>query len=457
MGNCVSSNSNNPSDKVNKDIDRRIKSDEKKLKTEVKLLLLASLQQSLLFGNSVSHCNLHPHLPQLTGAGESGKSTILKQMRLIHAAGFSAAERESFRIVVFSNVMQSMQTILEAMEYLRIPLLENINMSGYTVQNSATQLWRRGIIPIDNLDGLRHTTPGQRHHRHNEEIKKSKHPKSLFREIIMSTFHVCPAMPLSNVFCLPQAYIPLFSEYPTITKGKPYPDSYLKPLRSLWSDDGVQEAYKRGNTFALNDNVKYFFDRLDRLFASDYIPTDQDIIRCRVKTTGIVETVFHLGPLTYRMFDVGGQRSERKKWIHCFENVTALLFVVAISGYDQCLVEDKDANQMHEALMLFDSICNSQWFINTSMILFLNKIDIFKLKIAVSPVSKYFPDYKEGPDDDFNQTKAYFRRRFIRLNRSEKKEVYPHFTDATDTNLLRHVMTAVSDIILNENLQLLLL
>ena len=42
------------------------------------------------------------------------------------------------------------------------------------------------------------------------------------------------------------------------------------------------------------------------------------------------------------MFDVGGQRSERKKWIHCFENVNALLFLVAISGYDQCLAEDKD-------------------------------------------------------------------------------------------------------------------
>jgi hypothetical protein len=43
------------------------------------------------------------------------------------------------------------------------------------------------------------------------------------------------------------------------------------------------------------------------------------------------------------MFDVGGQRSERKKWIHCFENVTAVLFVVAISGYDQCLAEDRDS------------------------------------------------------------------------------------------------------------------
>lgn len=52
--------------------------------------------------------------------------------------------------------------------------------------------------------------------------------------------------------------------------------------------------------------------------------------------------MFDLGQLTYRMFDVGGQRSERKKWIHCFENVNCLLFLVAISGYDQCLVEDKD-------------------------------------------------------------------------------------------------------------------
>ena len=137
-----------------------------------------------------------------------------------------------------------------------------------------------------------------------------------------------------------------------------------------------------------------FYENLDRVFASEYIPTNQDILRCRLKTVGIVETSFHLGPLTYRMFDVGGQRSERKKWIHCFEDVTAVLFLVAISGYDQCLVEDKDANQMQEALLLFDSICNSQWFVNTSMILFLNKIDIFKEKIKYSRVKKYFPDYQ---------------------------------------------------------------
>ena len=39
------------------------------------------------------------------------------------------------------------------------------------------------------------------------------------------------------------------------------------------------------------------------------------------------------------MVDVGGQRSERRKWIHCFENVTSIMFLVALSEYDQFLVE----------------------------------------------------------------------------------------------------------------------
>ena len=85
-----------------------------------------------------------------------------------------------------------------------------------------------------------------------------------------------------------------------------------------------------------------FFEDLDRLFNKEFVPTDQDVLRARLRTTGITETHFDLGSLQYRMFDVGGQRSERKKWIHCFEGVHALMFLVAISGYDQCLAEDKD-------------------------------------------------------------------------------------------------------------------
>ena len=86
-----------------------------------------------------------------------------------------------------------------------------------------------------------------------------------------------------------------------------------------------------------------YYNNIDRLFASDYIPNDQDVLRSRLRTTGITETLFELGQLNYHMFDVGGQRSERKKWVHCFEGVHCLMFVAALSGYDQCLVEDKTA------------------------------------------------------------------------------------------------------------------
>lgn len=85
----------------------------------------------------------------------------------------------------------------------------------------------------------------------------------------------------------------------------------------------------------------YFAD-IDRLFTKDYLPSDQDILRARLRTTGISETIFDTGNLTYRMFDVGGQRSERKKWIHVFDNVQVVLFLVAISGYDHVLVEDRN-------------------------------------------------------------------------------------------------------------------
>ena len=84
-----------------------------------------------------------------------------------------------------------------------------------------------------------------------------------------------------------------------------------------------------------------FLDDLDRLGAKDYQPTEQDILRTRVKTTGIVEVHFSFKNLNFKLFDVGGQRSERKKWIHCFEDVTAIIFCVAMSEYDQVLHEDE--------------------------------------------------------------------------------------------------------------------
>lgn len=100
---------------------------------------------------------------------------------------------------------------------------------------------------------------------------------------------------------------------------------------------------------------------------------------------------------------------------------------------------------------LFDSICNSRWFVNTSIILFLNKIDLFKEKLPLSPISKYFPDYTGG--DDYDQACEYFLERFVSLNQSDVKQVYTHFTCATDTTQIKFVMAAVNDIIIQGNLR----
>lgn len=124
-------------------------------------------------------------------------------------------------------------------------------------------------------------------------------------------------------------------------EGEVLPKDIGEAIKQLWRDPGVKEAVSRSREFQLNDSAVYYFNSIERMGAPNYMPTDQDILRSRVKTTGITETTFKVGDLTYKLFDVGGQRSERKKWIHCFENVTALVFLVSLSEYDQMLYEDE--------------------------------------------------------------------------------------------------------------------
>ena len=112
---------------------------------------------------------------------------------------------------------------------------------------------------------------------------------------------------------------------------------------------------------------------------------------------------------------------------------------------------------MQEALMLWESIANSQWFANSALILFLNKMDLFKEKVAHNPITKHgFPDF-QGDPTDWKTTSKYFMDKFRALNRNPNKEVYGHFTNATDTNLLKITMQSVQDMIIQRNLNQLVL
>ncbi len=165
-------------------------------------------------------------------------------------------------------------------------------------------------------------------------------------------------------------------------------------IKTLWQDPAFKEVYDT-ELIPIEDSTPYFFEdsNLDRISSADYIPTTDDVLRVRVKTTGISEITFTIADVNFRMVDVGGQRSERRKWIHCFQDVTAVIFFVAMSEYNQFLIEDASVNRMHESIALFDEIVNSRWFEKSSIILFLNKSDLFKEKIQKVDLKVLFEDY----------------------------------------------------------------
>ena len=95
------------------------------------------------------------------------------------------------------------------------------------------------------------------------------------------------------------------------------PTEILGNIEALWHDPVIPSVMDRSSEFYLMDSATYFFANIRKIGAPDYVPDEADVLRARTKTTGISETRFNMGQLSIHMFDVGGQRSERKKWIHC--------------------------------------------------------------------------------------------------------------------------------------------
>ncbi|KAB0407375.1 hypothetical protein E2I00_016741 [Balaenoptera physalus] len=181
-------------------------------------------------------------------------------------------------------------------------------------------------------------------------------------------------------------------------------------------------CFGRSSEYHLEDNAAYYLNDLERIAAPDYVPTVEDILRSRDMTTGIVENKFTFKELTFKMVDVGGQRSERKKWIHCFEGVTAIIFCVELSGYDLKLYEDNQTK------------------------------DLLAQKIRRIPLTVCFPEY--SGQNTYEEAAVYIQRQFEDLNRNkETKEIYSHFTCATDTSNIQFVFDAVTDVIIQNNLK----
>lgn len=170
-----------------------------------------------------------------------------------------------------------------------------------------------------------------------------------------------------------------------------------------------------------------------------WVPNVDDCVRARVRTTGIVKETVDIDGMKYSIIDVGGQRAERRKWIHSFEDSTAALFVTSLSEYDQNLFEDNSKNRLEEAFDLFRSCIESQWLNKATFILFLNKKDLFdekfmKRRIPLNVTGK-FPTAPSVFDVD--QAIEWITSEF--KQRTKRKDVYVHVTTATDPRNVKTV------------------
>uniref|UniRef100_A0A3Q2DYZ6 Guanine nucleotide-binding protein subunit alpha n=1 Tax=Cyprinodon variegatus TaxID=28743 RepID=A0A3Q2DYZ6_CYPVA len=309
------------------------------------------------------------------GTGESGKSTFIKQMRIIHGGGYTDDDKRSYAKLVYQNIYTSMQTMIRAMGPLGISFSDPQN------KKNADSVLEVEVDKVEELD-----------------------------------------------------------------------QNLVVAIRNLWNDGGIQECYDRRREYQLSDSTKYYLTDLDRISQPSYLPDLQDILRVRVPTTGIIEYPFDMENVIFRMVDVGGQRSERRKWIHCFENVTSIIFLVALSEYDQVLAECDNENRMEESKALFKTIITYPWFEKSSVILFLNKTDILKEKIMYSHLATYFPEFT-GPQQDPKAAQEFILKMYQEQNPNKDKKLYSHFTCATDTENIRLIFVAVKDTILTANLK----
>jgi len=314
------------------------------------------------------------------GSGGSGKSTLFKQLRSLHGAGFGDKDRMQFKEHIFAQITEQMRLVLECIEMVNEDDDEKMELSA------------------DGDDA---------------KARLLSHATS------------------TNIS-----------------------EDIAEAIKTLWKEEAVKQIYDQRALMKIEDSSAYFWDSIDRVTEAGFIPNDQDILLVRYRTTGVIEQKFEIKSNLFHVFDVGGQKSERKKWIHCFEMVTAVIFVASLSCYDEVMFEDEERNSMSDSVELFGNICNNEYFKDTAMILFLNKKDLFSKKIETVPITEC-PEFQhyDGPQDSYDDTTKYIKDTFEDQDeQNTSKQIFTHLTCAVDKNHVEKVFNDIQTVIINTSL-----
>jgi GTPase SAR1 family protein len=308
----------------------------------------------------------------LLGPGDSGKSTLFKQIKIIHNNGYNADELFQYKNSIYANIITAIKVLAESV------IKENKS--------------------FDNEENLQ---------RAQRIIELADSDTSLL-----------------------------------LNASARYTEKVAEDVEALAKDSAMMEEFNNKRyDYHVFEGATYFFNDLAKIRPPNYMPSFEDVLHCRRKTTGIIEVEFVFENCIFKLFDVGGQRNERKKWIHHFQGVDCVIFVASMSDYDQKCYEDDVTNRMIESLDLFDEIVNGSWFKDTVVILFLNKTDIFRHKIQHTDLKVCFSDYTGGCK--YELAEKFIEQKFLSVNKFDPNRIYTYFTNATDAENIRTVFERV--------------
>ncbi|KAF7319596.1 G-protein alpha subunit [Mycena chlorophos] len=211
-------------------------------------------------------------------------------------------------------------------------------------------------------------------------------------------------------------------------------DAMAKAIHELWTDSDVVDWFLRhAPETILTDNASYFLEHILRIAAPGYVPTQDDVLRARVSNAQTTEMTFAMTRYTFKVVDIGGQPTESRKWLHYFERrYYHAHFLRSIGRLQEgqiakthlFLLVELAQDRLRESRASFESLINSRYFRRTTIVLFLNKFDLFRDHLNKAPMDQHFPDYTAGPDSV--KAVKYILWRFMQLNHA-KLAIYPQY------------------------------
>ncbi|KAJ7657184.1 guanine nucleotide binding protein, alpha subunit [Mycena polygramma] len=303
------------------------------------------------------------------------------------------AERASWRTIIQLNVIRSLRIILDALDAQQndtdIPLSPHAGSSPAI--SFDFDLVRTRLLPVLTIEGmLRHRLGSPDIDGQSEELAvKStlarKRKSALMRDAGRDSFDT------QNV-----------ADWDLVDPG-PILYARREDMQRLWTDPGVREILTRQG-IRLQQSPGLFME-LEDVTSLQYIPTDDHVLRVRLKTLGVSEHRMHLTDdsklsRTVYLFRLVPHNLSAK-WVPYFDDVDAIILLAPISAFDQTLVEDPEINRLADSLDLWKSVLSNPLLEKTRIVLFLNKVDILQAKLwSGIRMADYFPAYRLPNDFD---------------------------------------------------------